>query len=84
MRCEVPGASIFYEQFGAGHDIVWVSGGGSLGSDWHRYQIPFFEPRFRNTTFDNRGIGQTILRRTDAVAAREVLRRHDRVNRRGL
>ena len=58
-RCEVPGASIFYEQFGSGPDIVWVAGGGSLGSDWHPYQIPFFENDFRNTTFDNRGIGQT-------------------------
>ena len=51
--------TLHYEQFGQGHDVVWVAGGGSLGSDWHKYQIPFFEPHFRNTTFDNRGIGQT-------------------------
>ncbi len=53
------GADIFYEQFGKGPDVVWVSGGGSLGSDWHPYQIPHFEKNFRCTTFDNRGIGQT-------------------------
>lgn len=56
---DVPGAQIHYDQFGEGHDVVWVSGGGSLGSDWHKYQMPFFEPHFRNTTYDNRGIGQT-------------------------
>ncbi len=52
-------ATIHYDRFGEGPDIVWVSGGGGLGSDWHRYQIPFFESGFRNTTFDNRGIGAT-------------------------
>jgi len=50
---------IFYEQFGSGPDIVWVAGGGGLGSDWHAFQIPYFEGAFRNTTFDNRGIGRT-------------------------
>ena len=57
--CDVPGATIYYDQFGTGHDVVWVSGGGSLGSDWHKYQMPYFELHFRNTTFDNRGIGAT-------------------------
>jgi pimeloyl-ACP methyl ester carboxylesterase len=52
-------ARIYYEQHGTGPDIVWVSGGGGLASDWHPYQIPFFEREFRNTTFDNRGIGST-------------------------
>ena len=58
-RFEGTEASIFYEQFGEGPDIVWVAGGGARGSDWHPYQIPFFEGSFRNTTFDNRGIGAT-------------------------
>lgn len=52
-------SAIFYEQFGEGPDIVWVAGGGGLGSDWHEFQIPYFSPRWRNTTYDNRGIGQT-------------------------
>jgi pimeloyl-ACP methyl ester carboxylesterase len=52
-------ARISYEQFGQGPDIVWISGGGDTGSRWHKYQIPFFERSFRNTTFDNRGIGKT-------------------------
>ena len=57
--CEVPGASIHYEQVGNGHDVVWVSGGGGLASDWDPYQLPYFKDYFRNTTFDNRGIGDT-------------------------
>jgi pimeloyl-ACP methyl ester carboxylesterase len=50
---------LHYEQFGSGPDVVWISGGGDAGSRWHRYQIPFFETEFRNTTFDNRGVGRT-------------------------
>lgn len=52
-------ASIHYEQHGDGPDIVWVSGGGGLATDWLPYQIPFFRERHRNTIFDNRGIGTT-------------------------
>ncbi len=59
MRFEGSESSIFYEQFGDGPDIVWVSGGGGLGSDWHEFQIPYFSPRWRSTTLDNRGIGKT-------------------------
>lgn len=56
---EASEARIHYGQFGHGPDIVWISGGGDTGSRWHKYQLPFFEPSFRNTTFDNRGIGRT-------------------------
>lgn len=52
-------AVIHYDTFGDGPDVVWVAGGGGLGSDWHRYQMPYFEQHFRNVTFDNRGIGGT-------------------------
>jgi thioesterase CepJ len=52
-------ATIFYEQFGKGRDIVWVAGGGGIGADWQRYQTPYFSRQFRSTTFDNRGIGRT-------------------------
>ena len=47
-------ARIYYEQHGEGPDIVWVSGGGGLASDWHPYQIPFFDQEFRNTTCGHR------------------------------
>jgi pimeloyl-ACP methyl ester carboxylesterase len=53
-------ATIHYDRFGEGPDVVWVAGGGSLGSDWHPFQMPFFERAgFRSTTFDSRGIGAT-------------------------
>ena len=53
-------ASIHYERFGDGPDIVWIAGGGDVGARWHPYQMPYFEAAgFRNTTFDNRGIGRT-------------------------
>lgn len=54
-------ARIHYEQTGAGPDIVWVSGGGGLAEDWRPYQLPFFEQDFRNTVFDNRGVGTTVV-----------------------
>ena len=52
-------ATIHYEQLGDGPDIVWVAGGGGLAADWVPYQMPFFTGAFRNTIFDNRGIGAT-------------------------
>ena len=59
----VPGATLHYEQTGAGPDIVWLAAGDHAGSNWRRFQTPAFEPGFRNTTYDARGVGAT---RTDA------------------
>lgn len=53
-------STIAYQQFGEGPDLVFISGGGSRGDEWHPYQIPHFKARFRCTTFDNRGIGDTV------------------------
>jgi pimeloyl-ACP methyl ester carboxylesterase len=52
-------SSIYYEQTGAGPGIVWVGGGGTAGKDWQRFQTGYFDPTYRSTVFDNRGIGQT-------------------------
>jgi pimeloyl-ACP methyl ester carboxylesterase len=52
-------SSIYYEQTGAGPDIVWVGGGGTMGKDWQRFQTGHFDSSFRSTVFDNRGIGAT-------------------------
>ena len=52
-------ATIAYEQSGEGPDLVWVAGGGSRGGDWRRFQTPFFDHRYRSTTFDGQGIGDT-------------------------
>jgi pimeloyl-ACP methyl ester carboxylesterase len=53
------GATLFYEQTGAGPDIVWLAAGDHPGANWRRFQTPAFEPGFRNTTYDARGVGAT-------------------------
>jgi pimeloyl-ACP methyl ester carboxylesterase len=53
-------SQIAYEQSGAGDDLVWVSGGGSRGQDWRKFQTPAFDAHYRQTTFDGRGIGDTV------------------------
>ncbi len=56
---ELPdGRRIGYEQHGKGPDIVWISGGGLALKDWLPYQVSAF-PNYRNTVFDNRGIGES-------------------------
>jgi pimeloyl-ACP methyl ester carboxylesterase len=52
-------AALAYEQTGAGPDVVWLAAGDNPGSNWRRYQTPAFEPGFRNTTYDARGVGAT-------------------------
>ena len=54
-----PGASIYFEQSGAGPDLVWLAAGDQRGSIWRRYQTPAFDAEYRNTTYDARGVGQT-------------------------
>jgi pimeloyl-ACP methyl ester carboxylesterase len=51
--------SLAYEQTGEGPDVVWLAAGDQPGSVWRRFQIPGFEPGFRNTTYDARGVGST-------------------------
>jgi pimeloyl-ACP methyl ester carboxylesterase len=55
----LPGADVFYERSGEGRDIVWLAAGDNPGSNWRRFQTPGFEPGFRNTTYDARGVGRT-------------------------
>src|SRR4051812_36757734 len=55
----VDGAALHYEQTGAGPDIVWLAAGDHPGANWRRFQTPAFEPGFRNTTYDARGVGAT-------------------------
>jgi pimeloyl-ACP methyl ester carboxylesterase len=52
-------AVLFYEQSGEGPDLVWLAAGDNPGSNWRRYQTPAFEPGYRNTTYDARGVGAT-------------------------
>jgi pimeloyl-ACP methyl ester carboxylesterase len=56
---ELPGATLAYEQTGAGPDVVWLAAGDNPGAHWRRFQTPAFEPGYRNTTYDARGVGAT-------------------------
>jgi pimeloyl-ACP methyl ester carboxylesterase len=52
-------ASLFYEQSGAGADILWLAAGDHPGHNWRRYQTPAFDGGYRSTTYDARGVGRT-------------------------
>jgi pimeloyl-ACP methyl ester carboxylesterase len=61
-KLSLPDVELYYEQTGAGPDIVWLAAGDHPGHNWRRYQTPAFEPGFRNTTYDARGVGATDSR----------------------
>lgn len=56
----LPDATLHYEQSGAGPDVVWLAAGDNPGSKWRLFQTPAFEPPYRNTTYDARGVGRTL------------------------
>lgn len=58
-NADVNGATLHYEQTGEGPDIVWLAAGDHPGANWRRWQVPAFEPGWRNTTYDARGVGAT-------------------------
>lgn len=51
--------TLHYDQTGSGPDVVWLSAGDHPGANWRRWQVPAFEPGWRNTTYDARGVGGT-------------------------
>jgi len=53
------GVALFYEQSGAGPDLVWLAAGDNPGANWRRHQTPAFDDAFRSTTYDARGVGRT-------------------------
>jgi len=56
---------------------------GTPQASWHRWHVPFFEADYRNTTFDNRGVGETVCHDpypwTIADMARDAARLIERV-----
>ncbi len=52
------GAESRVAQQGSGPDIVWVPGGDSPAEAW-RAQMQHFAARFRSTSYDPRGVGET-------------------------
>ena len=55
-------ADLHYDQTGSGPDVVWLAAGDNPGANWRRWQVPAFEPGYRNTTYDARGVGATRSR----------------------
>lgn len=53
------GVTLAYEQSGTGPDVVWLAAGDNPGANWRRYQTPAFDPHYRSTTYDARGVGAT-------------------------
>jgi len=51
--------TLHYDQSGQGPDVVWLAAGDHPGGNWRRWQVPAFEPGWRNTTYDARGVGAT-------------------------
>jgi pimeloyl-ACP methyl ester carboxylesterase len=70
--------TLHHDQTGAGPDIVWLAAGDHPGANWRRWQVPAFEPGWRNTTYDARGVGSTVSREPSPwpidVHARDVAR----------
>jgi pimeloyl-ACP methyl ester carboxylesterase len=54
-----PGVVTWYDQFGSGPDVFFLSGGDNTGAIWHTDQVPAFAEDFRCTTYDARGVGRT-------------------------
>ncbi|MFN0026362.1 MAG: alpha/beta fold hydrolase [Acidimicrobiales bacterium] len=57
---QVDGVSLAYDDLGAGDPaIVWIHGGTTNRSYWHRFQIPHFGDRHRCVAVDLRGHGDS-------------------------
>lgn len=56
--------SLYYEESGRGHPIIFIPGFGGLGSFW-KNQIAFFRHSFRAITIDQRGVGASERTRQD-------------------
>ncbi len=52
------GVEIYYEQAGAGDDVLFISGLADEGACWVD-QVAGLNDRYRITTFDNRGVGRS-------------------------
>lgn len=59
-KLKLDDVTLHYDQSGAGPDLVWLAAGDHPGANWRRWQVPAFEPGWRNTTYDARGVGATV------------------------
>src|SRR5688500_19185000 len=64
----VDGLDIYYEQVGAGPDVLLIGGLGDTVESW-QFQLDGLANRYRLTAFDNRGHGRTPLPKGNTTAA---------------
>lgn len=64
-----PGVRLYYEEFGAGHPVVFVHGGAGSHEVWEQ-QVYTMADRFRTIAYDLRGHGQSDKPRTGHTVAR--------------
>ena len=57
-KAAVAGGEIYYEDTGAGHPLIFISGLNGVSRYWQP-QLPVFGARFRVITYDQRGTGQS-------------------------
>ena len=57
-KIQVGGGEIHYEEAGAGHPLIFISGLNGVGRYWQP-QIPVFSRHFRVITYDQRGTGES-------------------------
>src|SRR5262245_36535991 len=55
-KVSVAGGEIHYEESGAGHPVLFISGLNGVGRYWTP-QVPLFAKQFRVITYDQRGTG---------------------------
>ena len=58
-KVELSDVQMRVAQVGQGPDIVWIPGGDSPAEAWQKQMLNFAD-RFRSTSYDPRGIGETM------------------------
>jgi 3-oxoadipate enol-lactonase len=58
-HAKVNGINMYYEVYGEGFPLVFVSGTGGTHHSWKYFQVPFFKQHYTCIISDHRGLGQT-------------------------
>lgn len=56
---ETPSIRMYYEEYGEGIPLLFISGTGWTGEHWKLEQVPFFSSSYRVIVFDHRGVGRS-------------------------
>lgn len=66
---ETSSIRMYFEEYGEGVPLLFISGTGWTGEHWKIAQVPYFSNRYRVVVFDHRGVG-----RSDRPAGRYTTR----------